>query len=277
MDPEFVAVDALYDYVYVDRKRIEAYAAQLSQSGVLSSVRSSAQDSKDSRTTTTVGIPHAVEGARTAGGTASQGVERSYDAQWLVPLDVLTKLDEQGFIQRDLARARLGNIVRVEGALTVFDLRLMRELYDPMLSLLQGQQGGSQPAGQRAAQKTMRDIVSVVKALPHGLQGTIADGERSAFFTLDPQHIIGVLEDFALKHGASVAGRWSVIGVLDASPTPDGAENQLQAPSASPGPLSEAATGLLDGLRQLFGRRDDQHGLTPLVVYRTVERIEAEE
>jgi len=74
----------IYDFLYVDRARISALYAQLFPQGILTTVKTTAQQSfsDDSNIGTDVKVVKAEKKVSEAG---SEGIEHLFDASWSIP------------------------------------------------------------------------------------------------------------------------------------------------------------------------------------------------
>jgi len=284
-------VDALYDYVYLDRTRIEAYAAQLDDNGVLSrlSRKTTTSDETATKGKVDLKVVAAEQGDKASSG---ESIDLAYETRWTIPLDVLALLESNGLIVHDLTKAEIGQLVLVRGDLEVIDIRLMRELWNPIMGLwkhneetvhrtLDGLVKGITAGAEKAKAKvtltelkqqsnqnilTMNRFIAVLEKLPHALHGglTTASGE-AVWMSLDPASLTTSVDDFALKHGANIPGRWTAVGVLDAFPDPD---------RPAPEVVGETLHGMMRFMsmfiQSTMGRPKESFGLTPVAVYRTI-------
>ncbi len=119
----------IYDFLYVDRARVSALYAQLLPQGILTSVKTTAQQSfSDDRN---VGSDIKILKAETkSSDSGSEGIERMFDASWSIPLEVLRCLQSRSLVLDSLRGANLGSIVLAEGCwLRVIDFASMHLVY----------------------------------------------------------------------------------------------------------------------------------------------------
>jgi hypothetical protein len=335
----------LYDFVYLDRKRLAFLAAQLFDQGLLTSTRlSSARDSSDK-------LDFRMDAAVAKGGhegvtTVREAIERTFDPSWSVALDVFDQLRANDMICGEISSCAFGQLILLEGSLNVYDIAMLKTMYRPFLELaaraakadqdaqyqslaaqldsslssVTGQQRQQykqlkarlvtlrkqSEATQEQQRKQAEALFDIVGLLPHALQATIEGALASAWMTLSPDQMVTSPDDFALKHGSSIPGIWSVIGTLDTRPTPVVAQpiapnlqellqqdntNQKhadddQGAAAPPPGLTDGATPteeppspqnivqgmkqMQDGIRSQFGRPDTFYGITPIAIYRSI-------
>lgn len=269
----------LYDFVYLDRQRLAALAAQLFEQGLLTTTKIG--KSRDSSDRTDLELNAAIaKGTHQGSLTVREHIERSFDASWSVPLDVIDQLRYNDMIAADIETATFGQLVLLEGSLSVYDIEVLKTMYRPFVELaaqavrapLDAQYAqlsadvdhliatttGHQKSeakknktrlvalrkqfdeDQERQRRQADAIFDLVTLLPHALQATIEGPKASAWMTLVKERMITNPDDFALKHGSSIPGIWYVIGALDTRPT---------APEAAAAP----------NLEELLQRAGDKH------------------
>jgi hypothetical protein len=117
----------ILDFLYVDRARISTLYAQLYPQGILTAVKTTAQQSFSDESE--VGSDVKVFKAEAKSAEAGlEGIEHSFDASWSVPLDVLDGLKIRDLIRTSLSGAGLGSIILTESLLRVIDFASMDNL-----------------------------------------------------------------------------------------------------------------------------------------------------
>src|SRR5436305_1846102 len=114
-DPE--KGDSVYDFLYVDARRIAVFLSQFEQYGHLTSLTRTV-----SETSSASGGVSVVAAKLDTAASEQSSQTRQFDPQWLVPLAFLDKADQRGMIVRDLGDARIGQLVLISGRLAMFDL-----------------------------------------------------------------------------------------------------------------------------------------------------------
>jgi hypothetical protein len=287
--PEQQSAVALYDYVYLDRTRIEAYAAQLDDNGVLTSIKRTTASADKTTTKANVNLQVLVAGQDDTVGS-TQAVDLAYEARWSVPLDVLAMLDEHGLVIQPVTLANIGQLVLLRGDLEVVDIRVMRELWQPIVNLWQHNEESAlrtaqdtlatlPPTQQKQGRAMIADakkqskesvaginlFLPILEKLPHAIHAALStpDGHH-VWMSLDPQNLTTSVDDFALKHGALIPGLWTAIGILDATP-------EVDRPAPEPGgTLGGIMKFVASFMQNALGRPKESYGLTPIAVYRTI-------
>jgi hypothetical protein len=259
--------DSVFDFLYVDRARIALYASQLLDDG-------SSQTMKRLRSSSTAG------GGKAGGNlgigkldvdyqeSASESIEHTSDLYWNAVIGVLAELQDKGFICANLPEARFGTIVQFNALIQITDLRFMRSIWDPIMKLHMNNSGIKM---NRAKEQEIASIAKILEAFPHSLQLHCAElsGGFEFWGTLRPENFVGSSDDLPLMHGAGIKSPWVVIGILDAFA--EGEEGELFTYPIR----SEVLAGLQESLKQLrlsFGRPLTSNGITPICIFRQIEK-----
>ncbi len=267
------STESLFDFLYVDRGRIASYFAQLFDTGVLRSLKTTATSEQSIAEEGHAGF------GRIAGYKAKdekaigQSTEREFDAEWAVPLNVIDALDERGMISRDVTSAAMGQLVLLSGTLQVIDMRMVKELWKPIAA----QEVGNMPSAtsqerkkKEEARKSLGSLTDIIANLPHSVQVKLFSDDYQLWATLEPNYIIGSTADLGLKHGMQIQGTWSMLGVLDALPElPSAGEPNLRMPKV-PSQLDVAFLKMFIELRKILGRGYFDYGVTPVAILREV-------
>jgi hypothetical protein len=114
--------------------------------------------------------------------------------------------------------------------------------------------------------------LDMLKVLPHSIQASVGPNWCRAWCTLLAEGLSTSTNDLMLKHGASIPGDWTVLGVLDSLPR--------VSPENAPAPdftdMEEIGVKLMDtfvlSTRNMLGRPAGAYGLTPLLIFREIGR-----
>ena len=95
--------------------------------------------------------------------------------------------------------------------------------------------------------------------------------EGRLWSAVDPKNIIGGASALHWKLGATVHGKWHVVGIVDCSPGnlswPTATEQLI---GAAQSPFADRFVDLMIEISNLIGRPPDCYGITPLVVLRAL-------
>ncbi len=126
-------LDSVYDFIYVDSRRIGLFLSQFDDSGLLQQIEQSegvtegTDNTRDRSLTVNVGV---VRGKLGAGGKTAEGrnesSKRVYDPQWTNVLTFLDYLQEGDLLQRDITAARIGQIGLFSGSLTIVNAAILK-------------------------------------------------------------------------------------------------------------------------------------------------------
>ena len=227
--------------------------------------------------------------------------ERVYDPLWTNARTLLDFLAERDLVRRNLKEARIGQFVLASGPLSVMDFTLWKGIWTlPALKNAMregfGQQTSSQPEQNRANRrrdrgKTSSDTsspksvlenqlesaFSLLGMLPHTVQARLrVNGDEVVWCSLREDGLVVSASDLTLKHGATVSGRWNMLGVLDALPDGNEADKStgLEAFGVGdpfgPSPFGDLMLTMTPAVRGLLGRPSSAYGMTPLMIFREI-------
>lgn len=280
MAQESPSTKSVYDFFYVDTGKIKSFYAQLMGNGSISTYKEINQASDQQHKEATVGLPAVTGGKLAHTHAAQQSGERVYDAMPTMPREMINKLDELGYIYRELSPDMLGNLVLYKGTLGVVDVSVVKELVEPAINFQVKELSKGNAAQKKEAQAfkdQLKEVVSLMKAIPYAIEAQLlvsssdhSDTKEHIWMTLSRDEMVGSPHDLNFKHGEFLAGDWYVLGVLDATPN-DTAEHEP--------PRTEIRTmvGTVVGmLRQLFGRSERSYSMTPIAIFRVLTPRQSE-
>ena len=291
-DPTLPAIESLFDLLYVDGRRIATYIAQLDPNGTLTGIKSTFSGTT---TLNAQGKLSAVVASGSIQGTdaATEGTERQFDPLWVMPITLMNRLDELGFIHRGLSGASIGSLVLIRGICRLVDVATVKEMW-PFIGRLLAVQAASEtappPQGsrrERRARDRSRGATSPTEApsataiaaladmaqnLPHALEAHMLTTEGVAWATLNRDGMLTNSQDIALKHGSGLPGEWHMLAILDGMVGDQMEDIWEQLPTTE---FAAAILQLLGSIREVMGRPAGYFGVTPLVLFRTVGRASA--
>jgi len=300
--------DSVYDFLYHDPRRVGSFIAQMDASGHLTSLKQTETAESGSGMKSSAHASGNIAIARGGAGFEDQrtavereSLERTYDPLWTNALALLDMLSERNMIQDGLSAARIGQFVRISGTLTVTDLTLWRGLWSmPALkeALSESANAGAEVPTPSREERRKQEVVNRGKApskstleqsmeaglalvgmLPHTIQARLtADSLEMVWCSLKEDGLVVSASDLTLKHGLTVSGVWTMVGVLDAlpevdvdgHPTPTAISDIIYSQAVGVSPIGELMQRLTPAIRGLLGRPARAYGITPLVIFRQI-------
>ena len=244
-----------------DRARISALYAQLFPQGILTSVKTTAQQSfsDENEVGTDVKI---IKAETKSAESGSEGIEHLFDASWSIPLEVLARLRNLSRVRDSLKGAGLGSIILTDCYIRIIDFASMENVWEPALKFLSTQ---SQPPQQTIIPEVVPTITEALKAMPNAIHAHFVTGDALLWSSLQPTNLTIPVSDLTLKYGGTVSGQWRLLYILDAwaddGEPPDTA-------NWSGGPLIDGVLKAMHGMRTIMGRPSSWAGITPLMIFR---------
>lgn len=300
--------DSVFDFLYYDAPRIASFLSQFDPQGHLTQVtsterahRSQKSNVSDSASGSLAVLKGTVSSSTDTSSEYGEQNNRSYDPRWANALAFLDYLYQRGLLQKDIETSGIGEIILLSGDLAVFDLGMLRQMWGlpTIKKLLLASQQQQAPEDVPGLNRKERRNLSAAKQkgkntpneaeialelltiLPHAIQASISKDDISTWCSLREEHLALSPSDLFMKHGLTVAGDWTIVGVLDAIPDDD----DFQPPNGGPSlnmmnqMLAGAKLGflgfslapnLVGPIRQLMGRPPTSYGITPLLIFREV-------
>ncbi|WP_102323866.1 hypothetical protein [Komagataeibacter saccharivorans] len=280
MADESPDTEFLCDVLYADRDRLVSYLAQVEPNGVLTGVKLTSGEQDTQTTDGSINI-HVAAGKMSATTNASEGQERTFDPSALLPISVMNRLDELGYIGRDLHKSAVGSLALTRGFLRLKDLSHINALWPILEKFIPFDMFKPEiPAGRRDDRKkypSQTDIKnafgSLLKDTPYPIQAEFMTRQGMAWSTFKNDCLLTSWEDLSLKHGSVIPGIWYVLGVVDAHPIFDeiGTASAVEAEwneIAVGNEITNGIGGVLSAVRRMLGRPNQSFGITPLLVFR---------
>ncbi len=263
--------DSVFDFLYVDNRRIGLYLSQFSEFGNLTNL---VEDVSTSDTTDLKGNVGVVSGA--VKSAQQSGVHRHYDPQWVAPLTFLEEVQSRKMIKKGIAEASIGDFVLLPGQVVMANLRVFEKTWsaiDPadVQTPVHSDRNERRRAARQPQPNPASSGLSILASLDQPIFMVLKTEGARAWSTLDPTCIIGSAADLHLKHGLKIAGKWHVIGILDCAPTvtePDLSDVGMLC--GTDPQFSDALKAMVQAHRNSMGRPSDCYGVTPLIIMREV-------
>lgn len=271
-------IESIFDFFYLDNPKIKSFYAQLNGLGALNSLKSTSQIGDTRKMEATVGIPAVTGGKMANDHTVNTSSEHLYDGMPTMPREMINRLDELGFISRELNQDMLGSLVLLSGKLGIIDIGVSKELLEPAINIhIKNLEKDNKTKKEAAELKNNKqDIVTFCKAIPFGLEAKVlvkngetgSDGvdlAEEVWMTLNRDEMVGSPHDINFKHGEYLAGEWYVLGVLDALPFDGFTFNTDQ------NEFREGIGMLIKLMKEFVGRPETAYGITPIAIFRVLK------
>jgi len=275
--PKEKSGDSVFDFLYVDHRRIGLYLAQFSDFGNLTRLVQSRRVTDDAGLS--AGVPGVAKGQTTHG--QQEGVERHYDTQWSEVLTFLDEIQSRNMLEAGVKEATVGGLLLESGKLNILSVRPFERAFgalseQPVQSTPTSGNRSQRRAAGRQVPQTNREHANglrIMSALDHPIFMVLQSGFDRLWSTLSPDFMVGGSVDINLKYGVALDGTWHVVGILDCRRTYSsfGTETATgRLCGQQDNTFSDAAVSLWDEYRQVLGRPTDCHGITPLVIMREI-------
>lgn len=279
MEQEQQSTGSLYDFLYVDNQRASSLLAQMHGPGVVTSIKHVTAEIDKSMSDAGFDLK-IVKSKIGVEETINQTQEKSFDASWTLPINLLDKLDENDLIRTELNGERLGSTVLCKGKMRIFDISVFQKSVPFIAKMMEMEQPKLPPKAKKTSFNAEDQFIApgvtfgmmkeVLNIVPNTLQvDFINEAAQTIWMTINRDYLTINPDDMVLKYGSSLPGEWYVIGFIDALPEIE--EDMMDAYSFEPNPMKDGITGMLSGIRDLAGRSSNSYGMTPLVIFRKIQ------
>ncbi len=267
---------SVFDFLYQDAIRVGSLLSQFEPNGLLTSLTQTDTFSEASENTTKMdgGITLlAAKGSIAEEDKQAEGISgsaaRAFDPRWANSLNLLTFLQNEGMLHRNLASTGLGRIVLVSGTLEIFDVPLLKQMFSDMNVIRAVMETEGKKYSALAWQQHKKSF-GIIAALPLSVQLMMTCDQLRIWAVLDEACLQTSATNLFLKYGSRLFGTWHMLGILDATPDPA----EVAAEIGDEG-SAESAMDLmrhLDSLHRKLGRPKSAYSLTPLLIFRDLLR-----
>lgn len=277
MAQESQSTDSLYDFLYVDSDRASTLITQLYAPGVITSIKRISSESEKSTKSGGISIP-AVNGKLSVEDAINQTQEKSFDASWSLPINLLDKLSELQLIKTGVEDQKLGKIVLVRGKMRLFDI----SFFQKSLPFVRNVMLNEVKANSKANAKIKADDLEIAPGMTFGLIGHLLDvvpntlqvdfmddKGNNIWMTIDRENFTVNPDDISLKYGEGIPGEWFVLGLIDA--LPDHMYEDVEKIDFPEHPMKDGFSGLIGSIQEFAGRPQYAFGMTPLILFRKID------
>jgi len=286
--------DSVFDFLYHDTGRVESFLAQLDESGSgymsgITLTESSASSKRRNSRMSAKGSIGVLEGKWERGKSPveeeSESSARTYDPLWINALSLLDHLYEHELLSRDDHSLRIGQFVLLSGTIRMVNMKVLAKVWDmPVFKrIVYGaddqplnraqRRSGARPSNQqsRPSDQDHTELgMSILKDMPHSVQAYMIDESGIDIWSnLSSTALVVPPDDIILKHGTRIDGTWRMLGIVDA--LPDAVSHHADNESFG-GEFANAMLQMIPVARQLLGRPKNHYGVTPILIFREVNR-----
>lgn len=274
MEQELPAIESLYDFFYLDSRKISSFYSQLTGEGALELYTKTHSNEDGQKLQGSIALPTVISGSVESNQNANTSGQKQYNAIHTMPREMIDKLDEQGFINRELTEDNFGKLVLLKGRLGVIDVNMLGSIVDPALNFYIKEMRSSNKKNERDQAKEIssmkKDIITFLQNIPFAIQSRFIVGEgesaKEVWMTLNRDEVSTSAHDANFKHGEFTAGEWYLLGVLDALPNDD-----YSFTGASESDIQSMMREFVNQLKTLGGRSQSSYGVTPIAIFRNIK------
>jgi hypothetical protein len=292
---------SVFDFVYLDIKRIALYFSQLNKYGNLTGLVRSVQHSDEDKSSFRAQIgPRSVRAELRGEASEGQqtGIQRHYDTQWKQPVEFLKELQDRDMVKRTFEEVEVGDIFILPGNLSLIDIGMFTKVWEVVANQAKAQAraaAGTRPSIGQDRRKQRGQAGSGTL----GTAGTSAAGQveplnewvlrmfgalnqpvflnfqskgRRFWAMADPSAMIADGAGLVYKHGTTIPGTWHLLAILDALDSDPGTGEPWlkRAGGVEPNEIGVSFLNIMSEFRTMMGRPIGAYGVTPLAIFREI-------
>lgn len=284
----------VYDFLYHDARRISSILSQLSEHGHVQQIKHTKSSEESTDTAMSIEgsaeIPLILKAKSDAKSSfvdkSKRASEETYDPFWKNAIKFIRYLEESGISNEHISTANIGEFVHCSGHMIIIDLSLLQKAFklESVRSFMLHEAIKSVPK----EHKNKKDLdfirdnlfssVELTTLLPDIVQCTILPGNPDPlpiWCTLDKSNMVVSPSDLLLKHGYGIDGIWKVYGIFDAHIRLNTQSDEEIAHFGKmiSGQLGAGVLAMVPKIREMLGRPSLSRGITPLVIFREIEKV----
>ena len=206
--------ESLYDILYADRGRLSSYLAQIDPNGVITGYKTSSTDG--SSVGSELGGNVTVAAAKIKHSLSNQDLaERTFDPAAALPVEVMNRLDEQGYIHRDLEAVAVGGLVLVKGRLMLRDFSQFPACWPiikkalPLQDMAKTANISFAGGGKSISNADVEGFIkSLIDNIPQPVQMTFQSSYEYLWSTWSEDGFVVSPVGIFLKHKSIIPGEW---------------------------------------------------------------------
>lgn len=259
--------DSLYDFIYLDKVRINTLLSQLSNEGITSELKKSFVDSEADHGAAGLNIS-LFSLNKDKLRTIEDRLEKSIDTSWILPMVLLNEISD--YIKHNPLYPMPGDLVLISGEMLLLDFPTLKKNL-PLLKHMIKQNNKNKIDHDTNLGMKLMDL------LPNTIQLRMKEDGNKYWTTLEPDFFTINSEDLSLKYGSILSGDWHILAYVDFTPNKEQfleryksyfekeTESSLMHQS-----VIDVFVSNMDSLRAIAGCNDEEYALSPIMIFKSV-------
>lgn len=287
MERSQASQSSVFDFIYLDERRISLYLSQMTPYGDLTGLVKSVKSSDEDKFAVKGNVgPKALRAEIRSEANEGQetAIEKRYDTRWKRPIEFLKELQDRDLISRNFDHTRIGDIFITAGKLSLIDMRYFEKVWEAVAATHNpANRSGNKNRGRNITSSLDRpntNAVTETEANGLRLMGSLKQpifvnflSKGREFWAIgENESVVGDAAAVLLKHGITIPGTWHLLAILDALPA-DKAESDAwltRVCGAAGNLMGTQVASIVDTFIQILGRPAGRYGVTPLAIFREV-------
>lgn len=274
-------INALYDFIYIDKNRLYSLVSQLNEKGFLTKQITSHNGSDTSSTQKNTQSGKAVNfkalvaevnlGAdnssiQTESSTSGINIQDIFNTEHIAPSFLINKLIKSDLVTKNL-NSSYGDLMYLSGSISIKDTSIMQKMYEPLSDLIFE---GFQQATDGSTGVNAQGVLAMLNSIPHMVNFSICTKMGNAWSTLNKDYFLVDYQDFMLKHGVNLAREWRCLAILDSKPLDS---NEILCPTTIDS-LEAIYDSVMPIVQEAFGMSSETYGISPIAIFRELNSLD---
>lgn len=261
---------SFYDFIYLDKLRINTALAQLSNDGVLSSLTKFTSETDIDNAELSLKLP--ITAKKESSNEFKKALEKSFDTSWALPIVLLNELSDK--IKRNPKNPISGDLALISGDLLLLDIPTLKKNL-PLLEFMIKQ---NHP--KKKIDNNTELGLNMLKMLPSSIQLRVKDTHGNKYWmTLEEDNFTINIENLSLKYGSLLTDNWQILCYVDLIPTKDtnslikSYENYFDDEELAEGMHQltlDVFTSNMEMIRRFAGCNDSEYAISPIMIFKKV-------
>ena len=274
-------INALYDFIYIDKNRLYSLVSQLNEKGFLTKQITSHNGSDTSSTQKNTQSGKAVNfkalvaevnlGAdnssiQTESSTSGINIQDIFNTEHIAPSFLINKLIKSDLVTKKLNGSH-GDLMYLSGSISIKDTAIMQKMYEPLSDVIF--EGFQEAVGGKPS-VDVQGVLAMLNSIPHMVNFSICTKMGNAWSTLNKDYFLVDYQDFMLKHGVNLAREWRCLAILDSKPLDS---NEILCPTTIDS-LEAIYDSVMPIVQEAFGMSSETYGISPIAIFRELNSLD---
>lgn len=264
-------VDSFYDFIYLDKVRINTLVAQFSNDNNLSNLKEIIQETEQINPSIHSNL--LIENKTSSNSNLSEFVTTpSFDTSWALPIALLNEMSHK--IKKTPQKPIAGDLILISGNLLLLDAPTLKKNLPLIKFILEKNHSINR------IDNSTKTGIKMTEFLPDTIQLRTKDiYDHKYWMTLDKDNFTINIEHLSLKYGSLLNGDWHILCYVDLTPInnvrsgEESYENYFEykvIDNTINQPMLNLFISNMEVLKNFGGCNNEEYAVTPIMIFKPV-------